>query len=179
MRFLFNLSFVLTFILLLSGCTGLPQGVEPVQGFELERYLGKWYEIARIENRFEEGLNAVTAQYSLRDDGGIDVLNRGFDAENNSWRSATGRAYFVSDSEVGHLKVSFFGPFYSSYVIFGLDDQHYQYAFISGYDHKFLWLLARTPEVEPKVRDKFIEKAKDLGFDLSTLVNVSHKMSRQ
>ena len=128
-------------IFFLSGCVGIPEGVKPVDNFELDRYLGKWYEIARLDHSFERGLSKVTAHYSLRDDGGINVINRGFSAEKNAWKEALGKAYFVNDADEGHLKVSFFGPFYGSYIVFELDTAGYQYAFISGPDKDYLWLL--------------------------------------
>ena len=95
----------------LMGCTGIPDGTEPVTDFELERYLGEWYEIARLDHSFEEGLDCVTATYSRRDDGGVKVINRGYDLEERAWDEAEGRAYFIDDESVGRLKVSFFGRF--------------------------------------------------------------------
>jgi apolipoprotein D and lipocalin family protein len=96
----------------LSACTGAPEGVEVVSGFDLNRYLGTWYEIARLDHSFERGLSSITATYSLRDDGGVRVINRGYNAEEGEWDEAEGKAYFVGDEDVGQLKVSFFGPFY-------------------------------------------------------------------
>ncbi|WP_082888473.1 lipocalin family protein [Marinobacter sp. LQ44] len=113
-----------TLLLLLTGCTGLPKGIEPVTGFDQDRYLGTWYEIARLDHSFERSLSQVTADYTLNDDGSIKVINRGYNAEKGEWKEAQGRAKFVGDSEVGHLKVSFFGPFYASYVVFELDDDY-------------------------------------------------------
>lgn len=95
----------------LAACQSIPQGVTPVSGFDEQRYLGKWYEIARLDHSFERGLSQVTAEYAVRDDGGIAVINRGYSAEKSAWKEAIGRAYFVDDKETAHLKVSFFGPF--------------------------------------------------------------------
>ncbi|MEZ7951911.1 MAG: lipocalin family protein [Halioglobus sp.] len=155
---------------MLSGCLGVPASVEPVQGFDLNRYLGKWYEIARLDHSFEEGLDNVTAVYSLRDDGGVNVVNRGFLSKDKVYKEAQGRAYFVNDSDEGYLKVSFFRPFYASYVIFELDQDGYQYAFVSGPDTSFLWLLSRTPTVEQALLDHFIETSASLGFDTEELI---------
>ena len=155
---------------MLSGCLGLPPSVEPVQGFDLNRYLGKWYEIARLDHSFEEGLDNVTAVYSLRDNGGVNVVNRGFLSKDNVYKEALGRAYFVNASDEGYLKVSFFRPFYASYVIFELDQDGYQYAFVSGPDTSFLWLLSRTPTVEQALLDHFIETSASLGFDTEELI---------
>jgi apolipoprotein D and lipocalin family protein len=159
-------------VFILSGCVGIPEGVKPVENFQLERYLGTWHEIARLDHSFERGLSKVTADYSLREDGGINVVNRGFSADNNAWQEAQGKAYFVNDADEGHLKVSFFGPFYGSYIVFELDTVGYQYAFISGPDKDYLWLLARTPTVKPEVIDRFISMSKSIGFDTSALIFV-------
>ncbi|EGR0098238.1 lipocalin, partial [Vibrio vulnificus] len=104
----------------LSGCLGMPETVKPVDEFNLQNYLGKWYEIARLDHSFEEGLTQVTAEYTLKDDGGVTVLNKGFLADENQWKEAEGKAYFVNGDSEGYLKVSFFGPFYGSYVVFAL-----------------------------------------------------------
>lgn len=160
--------------LLLSGCLGMPDNVQPVNQFELERYLGKWYEIARLDHSFERGLENVTATYTRRDDGGVAVLNRGFDPEKGEWREAEGKAYFVDDSDSAYLKVSFFGPFYGSYIVFELDKDEYQYAFVAGPDHSYLWLLARTAQPPKPVIDRFLQAAQVRGFDLSELVFVEH-----
>lgn len=164
------------FLLLLSaigllGCTAKPNKVEPVTAFEMPRYLGTWYEIARLDHSFERGLSNVSAQYVKREDGGVDVINRGYKVEDQKWSQAEGKAYFVDDQTVGHLKVSFFGPFYSSYIVYELDT-NYQYAFVSGYNHDYLWLLSRTPQVDDAVLEKFIASAKERGFDVSDLIIV-------
>ena len=158
--------------LILSGCLGMPDKVTPVEEFEINRYLGKWYEIARLDHSFERGLNNVTAEYALREDGGVSVINRGFSADDKQWSEAQGKAYFVNGAQQGYLKVSFFGPFYGSYVIFELDTENYQYAFVSGPDLSYLWLLSRTPEVPKDVFNRFIEESKRIGFDTSKLIMV-------
>ena len=165
--------FFCSVIFILSGCVGIPEGVKPVKNFQLERYLGTWHEIARLDHSFERGLSKVTADYSLREDGGINVVNRGFSADNNAWQEAQGKAYFVNEADKGHLKVSFFGPFYGSYIVFELDTVGYQYAFISGPNKDYLWLLARTPTVKPEVIDRFISMSKSIGFDTSALIFVN------
>ena len=159
----------------LSACTGVPDKVTPVDGFELPRYLGKWYEIARYDHSFEEGLSEVTATYSMRDDGGVKVINRGFSKEENTWDEAEGKAYFVESPSIGHLKVSFFGPFYASYVIMELDKEGYQYALITGPDKDYLWILARTPSISENVRSRLLEKATVAGYDVSKLIWVEHE----
>lgn len=161
-------------VLLLTGCLGMPKDVAPVQNFDLDRYLGKWYEIARLDHSFERGLEEVTAEYSLREDGGVKVLNRGFSPADGEWREAEGKAFSVDDPLEGYLKVSFFGPFYGSYVIFELDTENYQYAFISGPDTSYLWFLSRTPTVEDQLLQRFIQRAQSLGFDTERLIFPTH-----
>ena len=167
--------FVVIFtILFVSGCLEVPEGVYPIEEFDLNKYLGTWYEIARLDHSFERGLDRVTAEYSLRDDGGVRVINRGFSIAENRWKEAEGKAYFVRGQDEGYLKVSFFGPFYGSYIVFELDKEKYQYAFVAGYNKSYLWLLSRTPTVTNELVDRFVKKSKDLGFDTNNLISVSY-----
>ncbi len=159
--------------LAISGCLGMPEKVSPVGDFDVDRYLGKWYEIARLDHSFERGLEKVSAEYSLRSDGGVDVINRGFSTAEGEWNQAEGKAYFVKNPTQGYLKVSFFGPFYGSYVVFELDHENYQYAFVSGPDLSYLWLLSRTPQLPQAVITDFIQKSESLGFDTSKLIMVN------
>ena len=172
----FTLKIILLIIssLLLSGCLGMPESIKPVDGFNLNNYLGKWYEIARLDHSFERGLSQVTANYSIKDDGGVRVINKGFSIKNNEWQEAEGKAYFVDTTTEGYLKVSFFGPFYGSYVVFELEHENYQYAFISGPNTDYLWLLSRTTSVEPEVMQKFLKMSKERGFTIEDLIYVNH-----
>jgi len=167
-----KLSIVL--VMLLMGCVGIPENVKPVDNFKLEKYLGKWYEIARLDHSFERGLSRVTADYSLRDDGGLRVLNRGYSAKENKWEKAEGKAYFVKNSDQGYLKVSFFGPFYGSYIVFELDHENYEYSLVCGPDKSYLWILARSPEIKEDIENILIAKASALGFDTGKLIFVDH-----
>ncbi|BCV31560.1 MULTISPECIES: lipocalin family protein [Shewanella] len=164
---------LVVFAALLSGCLGMPDSVKPVSGFELNNYLGKWYEVARLDHSFERGLTQVTAEYKMRSDGGVSVLNRGYSEADGEWKEAEGKAYFVNSDTDAYLKVSFFGPFYGSYVVFELDRKNYSYAFVSGPDTDYLWLLSRTAVVEPEVMDKFIQMSAERGFDTSKLIFVA------
>ncbi|PLY41465.1 lipocalin [Janthinobacterium sp. ROICE36] len=159
-------------VLVLAGCVGRPENIVPVSNFDTTRYLGKWYEIARLDHSFERGLSHVTADYSLRQDGGLKVLNRGYKDADAKWKEAEGKAYFVNKKDVGYLKVSFFGPFYGSYIVFDLDQQDYSYSMISGPDKSYLWLLSRTPTMDPALQQRLVEKARGLGFDTSKLIYV-------
>ncbi|WP_295892584.1 lipocalin family protein [uncultured Vibrio sp.] len=156
--------------LLLTGCLGMPERVTPVADFQLDKYLGEWYEVARLDHSFEEGLSQVTANYSLKSDGGVQVINRGYSLENDEWQQAEGKAYFVNESSEGYLKVSFFGPFYGSYVVFDLDKENYQYAFVSGPNNDYLWLLARTKTVDDGVKERFLSMSKDKGFNTDEII---------
>ena len=168
-------SAILAMSLLLASCTGIPDNVNPVGNFQLQRYLGVWYEIARLDHSFERGLSHVTATYSLRDDGGVRVINRGYSDEKHQWKEAEGKAYFVQGTDIGHLKVSFFGPFYGAYVIFELDHADYQYALVSGPNKSYLWILARTPTLQPDVTERLAAKAATLGYDTQQLIFVDQR----
>ena len=145
--------------LLLGGCVGMPDTVRPVENFQLERYLGTWYEIARLDHSFERGLSRVSAEYSLREDGGVRVVNRGYNAKTGEWEQAEGKAFFVQDPQTGFLKVSFFGPFYGAYVIFELDHEGYSHAVVSGPDTSYLWILAREKRLDDALRRELVAKA--------------------
>ena len=164
---------LLVLTLLATACTGIPPGHQVVKPFQLDRYLGTWYEIARLDHSFERGLTRVSADYSLRPDGGVRVLNRGFNAAKNRWQEAVGRAYFVLGPDTGYLKVSFFGPFYGAYIVTDLDPD-YRHVLVSGPNHDYLWILARTPHLEATVRDRLVARAKALGFATDELIWVEH-----
>ena len=164
----------LVLVLLFTGCVTLPDGVTPVVGFRVEKFLGKWYEVARLDHPFERGLTRVSAEYSVREDGGLRVVNRGYSARENRWKQAVGKAYFVQDPRQGFLRVSFFGPFYGAYVVVDLDHEYYRYALVCGPDRSYLWILSRSPEMQADVRDRLVAKAAALGFDTSALAPVAH-----
>jgi len=160
--------------LTLVGCAGLPDGVKPVEGFEVQRYLGKWYEIARLDHSFERGLSNISAEYSVKNNGDIRVLNRGFRNSNNEWSEAEGTAKFVDAENVGRLKVSFFGPFYGGYNIVELDKVNYQYALIVGNNRKYLWILSRKPTLDSSIQKQLIQKASELDYPVDELIFVKH-----
>lgn len=175
------LAFFIAMAMPLSGCMGVPEGITPVGNFDTARYLGEWYEIARLEHSFEKGLSDITATYSLREDGGIRVINRGYDAQKGEWRVAEAKAYPVESPDIGYLKISFFGPLYGSYVIFGLGDAgqgDYRYAYVTGANKSHLWLLARAPRVSNEVLNRFRKEAAALGFETDKLIYPEHKYRR-
>ncbi|MDI4659614.1 MULTISPECIES: lipocalin family protein [Cobetia] len=166
-----HLAFSLGCLGLLGGCAGVPSGTQPVEGFELERYYGEWHEIARLPNSFEEGLSCVSADYSPREDGGVRVINRGYNAEQGEWSQAEGRAYFTRGSETAALKVSFFGPFYGGYNVLALDED-YQWSLVAGADRDYLWILAREPQLDDVTYQALVDQAAELGFATDALIKV-------
>jgi apolipoprotein D and lipocalin family protein len=165
-------SFIIVLLVFLpfSTIAKMPEGATAVTGFSVERYLGTWYEVARLDHRFERGLTQVTATYSMRDDGGVRVLNRGYKEKKSKWSDAEGKAYFVEGPDIGRLKVSFFGPFYGAYNIIALEPENYSYAMVIGNNTKYLWILAREPELEPAVLESLLNKAQKLGFATDELI---------
>ncbi|QFT83920.1 Outer membrane lipoprotein Blc precursor [Halomonas sp. THAF12] len=155
----------------LAACTGMPQGTQPVDGFDAERYLGRWYEVARFDHSFEEGLDCVTADYARRDDGGIRVINRGIDLDAGEVDVAEGKAYPIGEPGQGRLKVSFFGPFYAGYNVLALADD-YDWALVAGPDRDYLWVLSRTPELAPDTYRDLVERAEALDFPVDELIEV-------
>jgi apolipoprotein D and lipocalin family protein len=160
---------------LLTACTGIPEGVKVIDGFELNRYLGTWYEIARLDHSFERGLSDIRAEYSLNTDGTVKVLNTGFDSEQGERQTAIGRAHFVGSADIGSLEVSFFGPFYGAYNIIALDKKTYRYAMIAGPNRDYLWILARTPSLDKATLHELVAQAAELGFATEQLIYDQHR----
>lgn len=156
---------------LTTSCTGVPEGVQPVKPFELQRYLGEWHEIARLDHRFERGLTEVKANYSLMPDGGIKVVNSGYNAQEDQWDSAEGKAYFVDDTQQGRLKVSFFGPFYGGYNIAKLEPD-YSMALVVGPSLDYAWILARSPAPDAAQCQAYQQAAAQLGIAPSSWIQV-------
>lgn len=161
-------------VLWLGGCTGLPPGIEPVRDFEPQRYLGRWYEIMRLDHGFERGLSDVTATYTLLEDGTLGVLNRGFDREACEWREAEGRAEFQADPATASLSVTFFWPFAGGYHVFALDRENYDWAVVAGPNRDYLWILARQPALPAPLEQRLVEQARALGFPVEELIRVEH-----
>ncbi|ASU36551.1 lipocalin family protein [Mucilaginibacter xinganensis] len=152
-----------------TSCVSIPKGAKAVRPFNKDKYLGKWYEIARLDFKFEKNLDNVTATYSLRDDGLIKVDNRGYDYVKNKWKQSVGKANLAGDLKEGRLKVSFFGPFYAGYNVIAID-KRYQYALVAGNNLDYLWILSREKTIPEEVKKDYLEKATGLGYDTSKLV---------
>ncbi|MFP4460152.1 MAG: lipocalin family protein [Candidatus Zixiibacteriota bacterium] len=144
-----------------------------VENFELDKYLGTWYEIARLDHSFERNLDSVTATYSVRDDGKIKVLNKGYNTKKGKWSTAEGKAWIPNEDQPARLKVSFFWIFSAEYRIIALDDE-YSYAMVTSSSKKYLWILSRSPKMPEEKLDMLLKKAKDWGFDLSEIYFVKH-----
>jgi len=164
----------LAVLVLLAGCTGVPDGIEPVRGFDAQRYLGTWYEIARLDHRFERGLDDVSASYAANPDGSIAVVNRGLERGQCRWKEARGRAVFLGPRDVGSLAVTFFWPFAGGYHVFALDERDYGWALVSGPSRDYLWILARSPDLPEAVRGELVARAGALGFSVAQLIMVRH-----
>jgi len=167
-----NLISIIT-ILGFYSCSTIPKGAEAVKPFNKEKYLGKWYEIARFDFKFEKDLNNTTAEYSLDDKGIIKVDNRGFNVKKVKWVKAIGKAKFIGDDTIAMLKVSFFGPFYSGYNIIALDED-YKYALIAGESLKYLWILSRDTSIPEDIKTKYLKIAEKIGYNTSNLLWVEH-----
>jgi apolipoprotein D and lipocalin family protein len=169
MKYLWVLS-----IVWLSGCATVPDGLEPVTGFEVERFMGKWYEIERLESNNELGLTNVSADYRLLSDGKIEIIHRGYKPRQKSWSMVTGLAWFAGNKDVGSLKLSFGSPFNGAYNILVLDTQ-YRYAMVADNDRDDLWILSREPQLDKAIMDSLVAKAKAWGFPTNNLVYVEQK----
>ena len=154
-------------------CSTIPKGVVAIKPFNKEKYLGKWYEIARLDFTFERNLNNTTAEYSLNKNGSIKVDNRGYNFIKGKNEQATGKAKFVGDENIAMLKVSFFGPFYAGYNVIALDE-NYKYALVSGDSFKYLWILSRETTIPDAIKSQYLNIAQNLGYKTSDLIWVKH-----
>ncbi|MEW6673357.1 MAG: lipocalin family protein [Thermodesulfobacteriota bacterium] len=166
---------LISILFFLSGCTGHPDGVQPITDFELNRYLGTWYEIARLDHWFERGLSHISATYTSREGGGINVLNRGYDKSTGKWKEARGKAYLIGSPTVASLKVSFSGPFYGGYHVIDIDKDGYSHALVSGPSRSYLWILARDRVLNPGIVDHLVSVAEQSGFDTKNLIYVDQQ----
>ena len=160
---------------LLAGCsTAPPAGLQPIAPFDVLRYQGTWFEVARLDHAFERDMRDVTAHYTLQADGSVQVLNRGFDMKRNDWRQAIGKAVFIGEPQQASLKVSFFGPFYGGYHVVALDPE-YRWSMVVGPDRDYLWILSRTPHLDPAVKTQLRDKALGWSLPFDRLIWVTHQ----
>lgn len=157
-------------LFILNSCSvGIPEKATAIQNFDSEKYLGKWYEIARFDYRFEKNLNQVTATYSKNPDGSIKVDNKGYDYVKKEWKQSIGEARFVNKETEARLKVSFFKPFWAGYNVIELSGD-YKYALIAGNNLKYLWILSKEKTIPDDVKNHFLEKAKVIGYNTTELI---------
>ncbi|NMR34439.1 lipocalin [Chryseobacterium aquaticum] len=161
-------------LLLLNSCSvGIPDGATAVKNFDSDKYLGKWYEIARFDYKFERNMDNVTANYSLNSDGSIKVQNQGYNYVKKEWKESIGEARFVNDKSEARLKVSFFKPIWAGYNVIDIDD-NYQNALVVGNSTKYIWILSRDKKMPESIKERFLAKAKKLGYDTNALIWVKH-----
>ncbi|WP_037571092.1 lipocalin family protein [Spirochaeta cellobiosiphila] len=165
--------FLSIMILISDFVYAIPNGVKPIDQLDVGKYMGKWYEIARLDFYFEKGLNNTTAEYSLKNNGKIKVVNRGYDFEKDKWKVAKGKAKFQTDIRNGALKVSFFGPFYSEYNIISVDND-YSYALVIGKNTEYMWILSRNKTIPEELRSKYLNLAQKAGILVENLIWVEH-----
>ena len=164
---------ILGLIIFNSCSVGIPKGAAAITNFNSERYLGKWYEIARFDYKFEKNMDNVTANYSLNSNGTIKVQNRGYDYVKKEWKESIGEARFVKDKSEARLKVSFFKPIWAGYNVIDIDDD-YQYALVVGNSTKYIWILSRTKEIPESIKQRFLVKAQKIGYNTDDLIWVKH-----
>ncbi|MGQ7947552.1 lipocalin family protein [Flavobacterium sp. WC2509] len=167
---------VILFIITLLGfssCSFKPENAAAITPFYKEKYLGKWYEIARLDFKYEKDLNNTTAEYSINEDGTIKVFNRGYNVKKNEWEQSTGKAKFVGNENVAELKVSFFGPFYSGYNVIAIDSD-YKYALVAGESLKYLWILSRDKTIPNDIKENYLKIAEKIGYQTSDLIWAEH-----
>ena len=157
----------------LFSCVTMPDGEEAVTPFDKEKYLGKWFEIARLDFKYEKDLNNTTAEYTLNENGSIKVVNQGFNTKKGEWVKAIGKAKFAKGENIAMLKVSFFGPFYSGYNVIAIDDD-YKYALIAGASLKYLWILSRETKIPEEIKVNYLKIAEDIGYNTADLIWVEH-----
>ena len=152
----------------------IPDYVELIDGFDVQQYMGKWYEIARLDFKYEKDLSHVSATYFLNKKGMIEVFNRGYNYKEKKWKEAQGKATFNDQKDKSALKVSFFGPFYSGYNVVMMDPD-YETALVFGEKHDYMWILSRNKTIPEHVKQKFLDYAQQKGYNISQLVWTNHE----
>lgn len=151
----------------------IPRGAKAVSPFDAEKYLGKWYEIARLDYKFEKHMNNVTATYSMNENGSIRVDNKGYNYQQQEWKESIGKAKFVGSPDEGRLKVSFFGPFYAGYNVIAVDDD-YRYALVVGDNLNYMWILSRETSIPDHIKENYLDLAQQIGFETGELIWTDH-----
>ncbi len=154
----------------------LPEGATPVSDFELDKYLGVWYELGRMNYYWEkENLINVSAEYGLNDDGTVSVKNRGYDEEKEKWQEFIGKAKFRGDNTMAAFDVSFFGPIWAGYNVLSVDDD-YSYALVAGRNTDYMWILSRDLDIPAGVKLKYVAMLNEIGYDTEAINWVEHRV---
>lgn len=156
----------------------IPSHVHLLENFDVEKYTGEWYEIARFDFKHERHMKNVTANYTLQEDGSIEVINRGYHTKDEEWKEAKGKAMPNGKPGQSALKVSFFGPFYSGYNVVKISGD-YKHALVFGESRDYIWILSRTPQIPAATKKKFLEYAIEAGYDLERLVWTEHDVNAE
>lgn len=151
----------------------VPDQIKVITPFDVNKFDGTWYEIARFDFKHEKDLSNVTANYSLNDDGSLKVVNKGYNFVKNKWEEAKGKGKFTSSTDQGSLQVSFFGPFYSGYHVVMMEPD-YETALVFGDTTDYIWILSRKKTISETVKQQFLSKAKEAGYDLNRMVWTKH-----
>ena len=163
-------------LIVAASCMAVPKttAIPAVENFNIEKYLGTWYEIARLPHTFEKNLQYVTATYTLLENGKIQVLNRGYNTKKELWKDAEGKAWIPDPAKPSELKVSFFWPFSAAYRIIYLE-KDYSLAIVTSNKFNYFWILSRSPDISEEYYTSLIAKAKNWGFDIGKIIKVKHK----
>ena len=168
----------LIIIVMLFSCSSQKAPLKVVKELDISKYKGTWYEIARLPNSFEKGLECVTANYTLLENGKIEVLNKGYKIDNHSeFKTAKGKAYVPDKNEPAKLKVTFFWPFYGDYWVIELDSD-YQYALVGEASREYLWILSRAPQLDESTYNQLITIAKEAGFATEKMIRVNQNCNQ-
>lgn len=171
-----RINYLLIMVIIMIGfnsCATIPKGAVAIKPFDKEKYLGKWYEIARLDFKYEKNLNNTTAEYTLNENETIKVDNKGYNTVKGKFEQAIGKAKFVGEDNIAMLKVSFFGPFYSGYNVIAIDSD-YKYALVSGVSLKYLWILSRETNIPDDIKDKYLKIAEGIGYNTNNLLWIKH-----
>jgi len=152
----------------------IPKGAIPVKPFQVKKYMGKWYEIARLDYHFEKGLDNVTAEYSLNEDGTVKVINSGYNYKKGVIEESEGKAEFVDSPDEAMLEVSFWGPIKSGYNVIAID-KAYKYALVVGRNRNYMWLLSRETSMPENIKLDYLSIARSLGYKTERLIWSEHK----
>jgi len=160
---------------LMFGKLGIPEGMSAVKPFDIKRFEGTWYEVARLDHGFEKNMTHVSYTYTAKESGGFQVDNKAFDTKSGQWQTSEGKGDLIADPNEGRLKISYFGPFYGSFNIIALDQDRYEWAMATGPNARYFWILSRQKTLDNHVMQDLVRKAVGMGFKLERMIQVDQK----